>query len=88
MSRSYIETTVHVFMAFLETCNHLSFCLSLQPFQSGLTRTQRKSANIPTRVSIQPAALSVWIYVVASYISKVFLLCLSKKEQCYRVKKS
>lgn len=46
------------FVAFKKTFNNLSFPPSLQSFQFGITRTQRKSAHIPTRVSIQSTALS------------------------------
>lgn len=74
MSRSCTETTAHAFMAFSETYNHLSF--SLQPFKFGITRTQRKSADIPTRVSTQPAALSMWICMYIYCILNVqSLLC-------------
>lgn len=79
MSTSCIETTVHVFMAFLETYNHLSVCLSLQPFQFGITRTQRKSADIPTRVSTHPAVQSMWIYMYIFCILYLqSLLCVPK----------
>ncbi len=70
MIRSCTETTARAFMAFSETYNHLSFCLSLQPFQFGITRTQRKSADVPARVSIQPAALSVWICMYIYFVYK------------------
>ena len=60
-----------------EAYNNLCFCSSLQPFQFGITRTQRKSAHIPTRVSIQPTAvvISLNIYEWLYHISPKFSLC-------------
>lgn len=54
-----------------------SFHISLQPYQFGITRTQRKSADIPSRVSIywlRDIRCTAWDHRVVDLVS---LLCRS-----------
>lgn len=53
-------------LTFLETYDHFSLCLSLQPVQFGIPRAQRKSDDILTRVSNQVNSVCVCVCLCVS----------------------